>query len=187
MRAAFLTLLIILLSPIPMIPSQTPYSPMFDGENAFSYLTAQCEFGPRPPGSENISLVRGYISDILSAQGWVVFLQNFTYQEVECANIVAVWPERNTSTLILGAHYDTRPRADQESDPTNRMMPVLGANDAASGVAVLLELARILPEESRPFIEIVLFDAEDSGNINGWNWIVGSTYYVDQMSSSKRE
>jgi Zn-dependent M28 family amino/carboxypeptidase len=121
------------------------------------------------------------------SEGWVVEFQYFTYHEVNCSNIIAIWPGQNSSITILGAHYDTRPHADQESDPDDRTRPVLGANDGASGVAALLELARVLPTQTRPHLELVFFDAEDSGYIDGWDWIVGSTYYVDQLTQSERD
>ena len=74
---------------------------------------------------------------------------------------------------LIGAHYDTRRSADAE-DPTK---PVLGANDGASGVAVLLELARVIDVNwSGQSIYLAFFDAEDNGRLDGWDWIVGSSY-----------
>ncbi len=157
----------------------------FDGTNAMGYLMEQCNFGPRPPGSENLSQCRTYLAGILENSGWNVTLQSFSYRETECVNIIANWNCSVSPKFILGAHYDTRPVADRDPAAENRSKPILGANDGASGVAVLLELARLLPEASRSAIEIVLFDAEDSGNVNGWDWIVGSSHYVDQLSSRK--
>ncbi len=185
-RIALVFITIVLFTPLPFVYTQTTYTPLFDGGDAYNYLVDQCDFGPRPPGSNSLSECREYIVDTLDALGWNVSLQNFTYREVECSNIIASWPIQNTSIVLLGAHYDTRPHADQESDPVNRTLPILGANDGGSGVAALLELASVLPEASRPSVEMVFFDAEDSGNIGGWDWIVGSTYYVDQMSSTKK-
>jgi Zn-dependent M28 family amino/carboxypeptidase len=83
--------------------------------------------------------------------------------------------------VIVGAHYDTRRRADQ--DAANPNAPVPGANDGASGVAILLELARSLDLEAVPFeIWLTFFDAEDNGNLDGWDWIVGSSYMADNLS-----
>ncbi len=187
MRSVILILTLILIAPVTLYPSQVTYTPQFDGDNAFTYLTDQCDFGTRPPGSENLTACRAYISETLESEGWTVELQNFTYHEVDCANIIATWPIRNSSFFVLGAHYDTRPHADQESDPEDQMKPVMGANDGASGVAALLELARVLPESTRSMVELVFFDAEDSGYIDGWDWIVGSNHYVDQLETSQRE
>lgn len=163
------------------------YAPLFNGERAFDNLEQQCDFGPRPPGSQNLSLCRQYIVDTLVSSGWNVTLQNFTYLDVECANIIAKWRSHNNASIIVGAHYDTRPHATSDPDPANRQKPILGANDGASGVAVVLELARVLPDRVKSITELVLFDAEDSGDINGWQYIVGSTYYVDQLSIQRKE
>ena len=166
-------------------PNQVTHIPVFNGTNAYQYLVDQCDFGPRPPGSENLSFCRAMISETFEAAGWNVSLQNFTYMEVDCVNIVTTWASSTTSPVILGAHYDTRPNATSESLQANRNEPVLGANDGASGVAVLMELANSLPESVRSSVEIVLFDAEDSGQIDGWDWIQGSTYYVSQLSTAR--
>jgi Zn-dependent M28 family amino/carboxypeptidase len=83
--------------------------------------------------------------------------------------------------IIFGAHYDSRMFADNDADAANHSLPVPGANDGASGVAVLLELARSLPKDSAP-IWLVFFDAEDNGNIEGWDWILGSREFVNNNS-----
>jgi Zn-dependent M28 family amino/carboxypeptidase len=160
---------------------QISHVPIFDGDDAYSYLVDQCDFGPRPPGSDNLSLCRLMIAETFESFGWDVTFQNFTHNEVECVNIIVKWNSENNSPLILGAHYDTRPPS--PSDPGSGV----GANDGASGVAVLLELADILPNEIRSSVEIVLFDAEDSGRITGWSWILGSTHYVSQLNAERRD
>jgi Zn-dependent M28 family amino/carboxypeptidase len=85
--------------------------------------------------------------------------------------------------VILGAHYDTRLWADRDPDPSMRGQPVPGANDGASGVAVLLELARVMPLPTQETTWLVFFDAEDQGNIPGWDWILGSTAFVQELQS----
>ncbi len=184
MRVTILVLLLLSL-PFPLVPYEEAHTPIFSGDNALDHIISQCDFGPRPPGSENLSLCREFIVDALVALDWNITLQNFTYKEVDCVNIIATWHENPTSSYILGAHYDTRPLADNDPDYANRNQPVLGANDGGSGVAVLLELASILPNEVKSEIEMVFFDAEDSGNIDDWVWIVGSRYYVDQLESER--
>ncbi len=169
---ASIVALLITLSLSPISTLQISHVPSFNGTNAYQYLVDQSDFGPRPPGSENLSLSRVMISETFEAAGWNVSFQNFTYREVECVNIVVSWASSQSSPIIIGAHYDTRPG-------------IIGANDGASGVAVLMELADSLPEAVRSTVEIVLFDAEDSGNIDGWEWIRGSTYYVSQLSSAR--
>ena len=181
-----LVLLLLMAATIATPPmTQSSHILAFDGETAMDYLIRQCDFGPRPPGSDNLTQCKTYLAATLESFGWNVTLQNFTYLEVECSNIIATWPDAEQPSYILGAHYDTRPRADKDPELANRMTPIIGANDGASGVAVLLELASGLPAGVRESVEIVLFDAEDSGQINGWNWIVGSTHYVNQLSPTK--
>ncbi|MHA2149431.1 MAG: M28 family peptidase [Candidatus Thorarchaeota archaeon] len=159
---------------------QISHVPIFSGFDAYEYLVDQCDFGPRPPGSDNLSLCRAMIAETFESFGWNVTFQNFTYNNTACVNIIVKWGSENNSPLILGAHYDTRPPG--PSGPGSGV----GANDGASGVAVLLELADILPNETRSSVEMVLFDAEDSGGIPGWDWIQGSTFYVSQLSTERR-
>ncbi len=85
--------------------------------------------------------------------------------------------------IILGAHYDSRLHANQDPDLAARELPVPGANDGASGVAALLELARVLPRDIDGQIWLVFFDAEDNGNIEGWDWILGSRAFADSLQS----
>ena len=177
---------LLLMVPPLTLTVQAAYAPAFDGSLAFTHLTAQCSFGARPPGSDNLSLCRNYIAGCLTSYGWHVTFQNFTYIDVGCTNVICRWGPSENASLVLGAHYDTRPRADQDSKPENRMKPIIGANDGASGVAVLIEFANALPEAVRQSVELVFFDAEDSGGINGWQWIVGSTYYVEQLSAERK-
>lgn len=186
MRRVFLFLLLLSIQlGTPVMAAD--HTPNFSGESAFNFLRQQCEIGPRPPGSENIERLRTLIFDTLQTEGWIVQFQNFTYKETPCANIIATWPENGNSTLVLGSHYDTRPHADQDPYSENRTRPIIGANDGGSSTAVLLELAHSLPEHARAGVEMVFFDAEDSGYINSWDWIVGSKYYVDHLNATAIE
>jgi Zn-dependent M28 family amino/carboxypeptidase len=173
--------LLVSLTTSTIFMQQYSHVPTFNGADAYSYLVDQCDFGPRPPGSDNLSLCRSMIATTFESFGWAVTLQNFTYKEVECVNIVVRWNSENNSPIILGAHYDTRPPG-----PTSTGSG-LGANDGASGVAVIMELANTLPNELRSSVEFVLFDAEDSGGLSGWDWIRGSTHYVSQLSTERRD
>ncbi len=153
---------------------------VFDGERAYQHVRAQLKLGARPTGSPAGWATGDYIIQSLKAAGWQVQTQEFDYQGVRARNItgtVGKGPQ-----VILGAHYDTRKRADQ--DPVSPDAPVMGANDGASGVAVLLELARTL-DRRRLQNQIVLafFDAEDNGGLDGWEWIVGSTYFAQHLET----
>lgn len=184
LRPVSITLLVILAISVLQVNGQVVHTPIFDGASAYDYLTGQCDFGPRPPGSENLSQCRTYIVETLESFNWTVSIQNFTYMETPCANIIATWNDTTESPIILGAHYDTRPNATEDS-PSNSSLPILGANDGASGTAVLMELTRILPIADRSKVEMVFFDAEDSGGLNGWNWIQGAVHYVSALSATR--
>jgi Zn-dependent M28 family amino/carboxypeptidase len=122
-----------------------------------------------------------YIAGELQDLGWAVEFQPFEYQGVSARNVIARANVGQGSILILGAHYDTRRRADQDRErPAD---PVPGANDGASGVAVLLELARSLDLERVPHeIWLAFFDAEDNGGLDGWDWIAGSRHMADNLT-----
>ena len=155
---------------------------LFSGEKALQLVEVQLEFGNRIPGTDPHRLAGEWIVKELETNGWQTSTQEFEYKGVQLKNIIGKSDERNIpGPILLGAHYDTRPQADL--DPHKTTHPVPGANDGASGVAVLLELARVLKhgEFKRP-IWLIFFDAEDSGNINDWDWIVGSTYFVDHLT-----
>ncbi len=135
-------------------------------------------FGPRPSGSPEGRLTGDYITRRLQEYGWDFTTQEFEYMGTPIRNIVGVRGEG--PIILLGAHYDTRRRADL--DPVDPTQPLPGANDGASGVAVLIELARVLNVEATGHrIQLAFFDAEDNGDLDGWEWIVGSTHMADQL------
>lgn len=149
---------------------------VFDGQAAYAHVQAQCDLGFRPTGSEAGRATGDSIIAWLEEQGWAVETQEFVYRDTPVRNIVGRVGEG--PVVILGAHYDTRRSADQE-DPT---VPVLGANDGASGVAVLLELARVLDRDRlRHQVWLAFFDAEDNGGLEGWEWCVGSSYMAAHL------
>ena len=152
---------------------------IFDGQRALADVEAQVAFGPRTPGSTGHAQVQEWMRAELSAAGWESRIQSAKMLGHPIENIIAYRGDE-TPRLILGAHYDTRMFADHDPDPAKHTQPVPGANDGASGVAVLLELARVLPERTIP-IWLVFFDAEDNGRIQGWDWILGSQAFVAEM------
>ena len=151
----------------------------FDGERAYQDVANQMQFGPRVPGSLAHQETQDYISSELKQVGWQVEVQNTTYENHPVQNIVAKRGD-STSPVILGAHYDSRMHADQDPNPTLHDQPVPGADDGASGVAVLLEIARVLPQ-SQKNVWLVFFDSEDQGEISGWDWLLGSTDYANSL------
>jgi hypothetical protein len=162
--------------------SPTISSPvLFDGISAYDILLLQMEFGPRWPGSPGHVLVGDYIVDELGRQGWEVEEQVFEYKGLTGRNIIGRNNIGAGPVIIIGAHYDTRKIADQTAGSTE---PVPGAVDGASGVAVLLELARTLDlDEIDREIWLAFFDVEDqgSGGMPDFSYIIGSTYMAQNL------
>jgi len=148
----------------------------FDGQHAYADVQTQVAFGPRIPGTDGHAKVQEWMREELVKAGWQVEIQESVALGHPIQNIVAKRGD-DSPQILLGAHYDTRMFADNDPDPANHTLPVPGANDGASGVAVLLELARVLPDDAAP-VWLVFFDAEDNGRIDGWDWILGSTEFV---------
>lgn len=159
----------------------------FSGARAYQDVIKQVEFGPRLPGSVAHAQTVEYIQTTLMDAGWAVEAQESVYQGQTVRNIVAKMGS-GQPLLLLGAHYDSRLYADNDPIPANHSLPVPGANDGASGVGVLLELGRVLParlaqlEEKPGQVWLVFFDAEDNGRIPGWDWIMGSRAFVEQLT-----
>lgn len=136
------------------------------------------KFGPRPTGSSAWQATGDYILEQLRKSGWETEEQRFEYRQTQIRNIVG--RKGSGPILILGAHYDTRRRADQDKIRPND--PVPGANDGASGVAVLLELAHVLDAKKLGHqIWLAFFDAEDNGDLDGWEWTIGSRYMAQNL------
>ena len=154
----------------------TLISPSFEGERAYADVLTQVSFGARVPGSDGHTKIQEWIQAELESAGWQVEIQTSESLGHPIENLVA-YRSAESPQIILGAHYDTRMFADSDPDPAQHTNFVPGANDGASGVAVLLELARTLPQESVP-VWLVFFDAEDNGRIEGWDWILGSREFV---------
>ncbi len=155
----------------------------FDGERALSFVEYQVSLGPRTPNSEGHAKIVDWLQRDLTEQGWLVELQEVSGLDEPIRNIVAYRDEIDADVpwYIIGAHYDTRIFADRDPNPENRTRPVPGANDGASGVAVLLELARTIPEDYPAEVWLVFFDAEDNGRIQGRDWILGSRAFVETL------
>jgi hypothetical protein len=170
--------------PLPTAVGTTPQpTAQFSGDMAMRHAAAQMQWVPRHPGTEGARLCGDYILQQLAAVGWATEDQPFVYRETACRNLIG--KRGSGPLLIIGAHYDTRRLADSDPNPENRVLPVPGANDGASGVAVLLELARVLrPDELGRTIWLVAFDAEDNGRLDGWDWIVGSQYMADNLTET---
>lgn len=162
--------------------------PRFDEARAFEDLKSQVAFGPRIPGTPAHDACRRWMVERLAASGGKVSEQAFADtvygRPYRFTNVRARYGPVSGPWIVLGAHWDTRPFADQDPDTARRRLPVPGANDGASGVAVLLEVARALGETAPPVgVEIVLFDGEDlgeGGDVDGF--CRGSRRYVRELA-----
>ena len=157
-------------------------SAIFNAQRAFEILKKQCEFGPRPPGSSAHRETQNYLFTELQKYANNVELQPLQYEvngiTLHLNNILAEFGPSSGETLLLAAHWDTRPFADRDPKPENQDKPIIGANDGASGVAVLLEIARVLKQNPPPRrIIIVLFDGEDYGRSVD-NMFIGSRFFA---------
>lgn len=166
--------------------------PTFDADSAFAMCQAQCDFGPRTMNSEAHEKCAEWIAAKFREYGCEVTLQQATLfgydsTELRSTNIIAsLFPERTTRILIC-AHWDSRPWADNDPDKANWDKPVMAANDGASGVAVMLEMARVINTDTAISvgIDFICFDAEDWGmpqwiNDSGRSdsWALGAQYWA---------
>jgi len=170
--------------------SAQPSPPKFDSSRAFSVLSRQCDFGPRPVGSAAHDRTRDYLVRELRRYADSVELQNFQHAQADktyrLSNIVAEFGDPNTRGVLLCAHWDTRPTADEELEAADRQRPILGANDGASGVAVLLELARMFHERPPAVpVTVVLFDGEDFGP-TVQDMFLGSRHFAARLGNKPR-
>lgn len=144
----------------------------------------QVELGPRVPGTAAHDGLAGRLHAALAAHAPRAFRQEFEVPfrggRLACANLVGLFPcagQPREGPLLLGTHYDTRPRADREPDPRLREVPIPGANDGGSGTAVLLHLLpRLAGLRLRRDLLVAFFDAEDLGNIDGRPFSIGAAH-----------
>ena len=151
----------------------------FDGARAYEDVITQVNMGPRTPGSEGHAQIREWMRTELENAGWTVDVHESERLGHPIYNFIAK-RSAELPQVIVAAHYDTRFVSDNDPDPAKQTEPVPGANDGASGMAVLLELARTLPDDTVP-VWLVFFDAEDNGRVDGWDWILGSRAFVDEI------
>jgi hypothetical protein len=169
-----------------------PVGPAFSADSAYAYCKAQCDFGPRTMNSKAHDECGSWIVAKFKQYGLGVTEQRVTLNgydgtPLKATNIIASYRPELTERVLLCAHWDTRPWADNDPDSANWRKPVLGANDGASGVAVMLELARLLHSDTTKLavgVDFVCFDAEDWGvprwsgvADNGDSWALGAQHW----------
>lgn len=168
--------------------------PDFNADSCMKFLKAQVDFGPRVPGTVQHRNTCDYLKGILSGYTADVTVQQESTvtakgEKIPVYNIFARFGQQKNRILLL-AHWDTRPWADEDPTPTAHSKPIDGANDGASGVAVLLELARLMSEKcpANVGVDILLVDAEDSG-VEGddESWCLGTKIWVKNSPYSSAE
>ena len=143
--------------------------PAFDADSAWVFVENQVKFGPRVPNSEAHVACGNYLTSELKRFGAQVYEQEATLTayngtQLKAKNIIGSYNPENSKRVLLFAHWDSRPYADHDKDPANHTKPIDGADDGASGVGVLLEMARQFSIKSPAIgIDIIFFDAEDYG------------------------
>ncbi len=165
----------------------------FNADSAYASVVAQCDFGPRVPGSAAHDRCGDYIVSRFKALGLTVSEQRADQKAwdgkvLHTRNIIAAYRPELADRIIICTHWESRPWADADPDSSLHRQPVMAANDGASGVAVMLEVARKL-EELKPElgIDFICFDSEDYGMpywaetddvADGSDWCLGSQYWA---------
>jgi glutaminyl-peptide cyclotransferase len=174
---------------------EQPYSiifkskvPSFSADNAYKYIEDQIAFGPRNPNSTGHQKALNFLENELRKYTNTVYLQNFLYsgyndERLALSNIIARFNPKSNNRIFICAHWDSRPRSDQDKDPLLRNKPILGTNDGASGVGIILELARVLKDHPVNYgIDLILFDGEDYGKESDLNnYFLGSKYFAANL------
>lgn len=162
----------------------------FDASSAYGFVKKQVEFGPRVPNTPAHAACADWLVKTLKQWTPDVVVQAFQAKAydgrvLDGKNIIASFNAEAKDRILLCAHWDSRPFADHDPDPANHFKPVMGANDGASGVGVLLEVARQLSlRKPAAGVDILLLDLEDFGEHRNWrgaakdNWALGSQYWA---------
>ncbi len=167
--------------------------PSFDRDSALHFVQEQVDFGPRVPGTKAHSQCADYLAETLNRFGAEVQIQSFngsfyTGGTFKGQNIIGTFYPEYSKRILLCAHWDSRFEATEETDPKKKNQPIPGADDGASGVGVLLEIARQLSQHPVDLgVDIIFFDAEDQGENKSQNilsWCQGSQYWSQNMHTS---
>ena len=169
--------------------------PQFSADSAYQFVAGLCDFGPRVPGTDAQKACAKWLKNQLLRYGAEVKLQEgemtaYNGTKLPIINIIGSFNPDAKMRVLLMSHWDSRPFADNDPDPAKRKQPVMGANDGASGVGILLELARLCNEKlPQVGIDIFLTDAEDYGAPEDWSgphdekwWALGTQMWCKQAA-----
>ena len=174
--------------------SMQPIGPAFCADSAYLYCQAQCDFGPRTMNSKAhddceqwiISKFKGFGLEVIPQKA---VLKGYDGTSLKSTNIIASYRPDIKDRILLCAHWDSRPWADNDPDEANHKTPVMAANDGASGVAVMLEVARLISKDTLQMgVDFICFDAEDWGvpqwsdaDYDGDSWALGAQYWSTNL------
>lgn len=172
-----------------------PVGPSFNADSAYLFCQQQCDFGPRTMNSKAHDDCEAWIADKFQQYGMEVIrqkasLKGYDGTTLKSTNIIASYKPEQTSRVLLCAHWDSRPWADNDPDEANWRKPVMAANDGASGVAVMVEIARLLQaaDSLALGVDFICFDAEDYGfpqwetrEDPGDTWALGAQYWAANL------
>ena len=179
--------------------SLQPVGPVFCADSAYQYCQSQCDFGPRTMNSKAHDDCEQWIVNKFKGFGMEVVqqkavLKGYDGTSLNSTNIIASYHPELKDRILLCAHWDSRPWADNDPDSANWHKPVMAANDGASGVAVMLEIARQLQKADslKVGVDFICFDAEDWGTpqwdtttqVNGDPWALGAQYWAQQFAQN---
>ena len=186
----------------PLVEEEPVVSIQFDADSAYAFCATQCDFGPRVMNSEAHERCSAWIQQKFQQYGYQVEMQKADLKGydgtiLKSTNIIAKAPSLKEraggEAILICAHWDSRPWADNDPDSTNWRKPVMAANDGASGVAVMLELARLIQQNDslNITVDFISFDAEDWG-IPQWDetgngadsWALGSQYWAKTLTAN---
>lgn len=174
--------------------------PQFNADSAYAFTAAQCQFGPRTMNSAAHDRCAEWIIGKFKQYGLSVEtqkadLKGYDGTILKSQNIIARWKPQATTRILVCAHWDSRPWADNDPDSANWRKPVMAANDGASGVAVMIELARLLQKDTTANVgvDFVCFDAEDWGTPtwsgqadDGDSWALGAQYWASNQPQGSK-
>ncbi len=159
--------------------------PKFNADSAYKYVKAQVDFGPRVPNTPAHIACGNYLATMLAELGATVTNQYTDLSAsngtlLKARNIIGSYKPENKKRMVLFSHWDSRPWADADPDKKNHKMPILGANDGASGVGVMLEIARQIQKQQPELgIDLIFLDAEDYGDHGSdESWALGAQYWA---------
>lgn len=200
MRITILLFLAVLISackadpkPTTVAPKKIVRVPKFDSGLAYAHIEKQLSFGTRVPGTASHTACKDWIANTMESYGWEVEEQNFTATvytgtDILGTNVIAKFNPDAAPRILLAAHYDTRHIADKDTDPAKKNEPILGADDGASGVALLMSMAKTIAESDLAIgVDMVFFDLEDYGAPNEdapETWALGSVHWAKTVSRS---